>query len=181
MRRKIQQIQLAIPQPPRDTAAGDWSGQFEGDDLRCGQPPLPSGSGVVIWVRIDLEAESQPHDVIVDADGQVWYSDFANQFVGVMDQKTGVAKEITIPVLKPEQPKGGLDIEFDPAGNVWLSMIYQAGITKIDRLDRAGRAVGLTSRMGRASYMQRAHAPIACDWQNPSSPCGRVDGFRQNA
>ena len=53
--------------------------------------------------------------MIVDQDGQVWYSDFANQFVGVLDPKTGKATDIPIPVLKPEQPKGNLDIEFDPA------------------------------------------------------------------
>ena len=72
--------------------------------------------------------------MIVDQDGQVWYSDFANQFAGVMDPKTGDVKDIPIPVLKPEQPKGGLDIEFEPGqANVWLSLMYQAGIAKIDR------------------------------------------------
>jgi streptogramin lyase len=42
-------------------------------------------------------------------------------------------KDIPIPVLKPEQPKGGLDLEFDPQGNIWLSMMYQAGVSRIDR------------------------------------------------
>ena len=48
------------------------------------------------------------------ATGMAWYSDFGSQFVGVLDPKTGEVKDIPIPVLKPEQPKGGLDIEFDP-------------------------------------------------------------------
>ena len=65
-------------------------------------------------------------------DGQAWYSDFGNQFVGFLDPKTGAVKDIAIPVLKPEQPKGGLDLEFDPQGNIWLSMMYQAGISRID-------------------------------------------------
>ena len=52
--------------------------------------------------------------MIVDADGKAWYSDFGNQFVGMLDPKTGKVTDIAIPVLKPEQPKGGLDIEFDP-------------------------------------------------------------------
>ena len=47
-----------------------------------------------------------------------------------------------VPTLKPEQPKGGLDIEFDPQGNVWLSMMYQAGITKIDRKTHEVKAYG---------------------------------------
>jgi virginiamycin B lyase len=121
--------------------------------------PRPKGIATkVIITEYDLpRKESQPHDVIVDTDGQVWYSDFANQFVGVMDQKTGVAKEIAIPVLKPEQPKGGLDIEFDPAGNIWLSMMYQAGITKIDRKTHEVKTYGFPK-----------------EWQSPSTQASMV-------
>jgi streptogramin lyase len=121
--------------------------------------PRPKGVATkVIITEYDLpRKESQPHDVIVDAQGRVWYSDFGSQFVGVMDQKTGVAKEIPIPVLKPEQPKGGLDIEFDPAGNVWLSMMYQAGITKIDPKTFEAKAYGFPK-----------------DWQSPSTQASMV-------
>ncbi|HLH98681.1 MAG TPA: carboxypeptidase regulatory-like domain-containing protein [Xanthobacteraceae bacterium] len=98
--------------------------------------PRPKGAATkVIYTEYDLpRKETQPHDVIVDQDGMVWYSDFSNQFAGVMDPKTGKATEIAIPVLKPEQPRGGLDIEFDPGQkNVWLSLMYQAGVARIDR------------------------------------------------
>jgi len=50
-----------------------------------------------------------------------------------MDPKTGTTKDIAIPVVRPEQPKGGLDIGFDPDGNIWLAMMYQAAIAKVDR------------------------------------------------
>jgi virginiamycin B lyase len=121
--------------------------------------PRPKGNSTkVIITEYDLpRKEAQPHDVIVDADGKVWYSDFANQFVGVMDQKTGEAKDIPIPVLKPEQPKGGLDIEFDPQGNVWLSMMYQAGITKIDRKTHEVKTY-----------------PFPKEWQSPSTQASMV-------
>ena len=98
--------------------------------------PRPKGAATkVIYTEYDLpRKETQPHDVIVDQDGMVWYSDFSNQFAGVMDPDTGKATEIPIPVLKPEQPKGGLDIELDPGQkNVWLSLMYQAGVARIDR------------------------------------------------
>jgi streptogramin lyase len=97
--------------------------------------PRPTGRGTKVLVtEYDLpRRNAMPHDVIVDRDGQVWYSDFGAQFVGVMDPKTGETKDIAIPVVRPEQPKGGLDIEFDPDGNVWLAMMYQAGISRIDR------------------------------------------------
>jgi virginiamycin B lyase len=98
--------------------------------------PRPKGASTrVIYTEYDLpRKETQPHDVIVDQDGMVWYSDFSNQFAGVMDPKTGKATEIAIPVLKPEQPRGGLDIELEPGQkNVWLSLMYQAGVARIDR------------------------------------------------
>ena len=97
--------------------------------------PRPKGRATkVIVTEYDLpRKDAQPHDVIVEADGKVWYSDFAAQFAGFLDPKTGQATDIAIPVLKPEQPKGSLDINFDPEGNVWLAMMYQAGIAKIDR------------------------------------------------
>jgi streptogramin lyase len=97
--------------------------------------PRPTGrSTKVVVTEYDLPRKNaMPHDVIVDRDGQVWYSDFGAQFVGVMDPKTGETKDIAVPVIRPEQPKGGLDIEFDPDGNIWLAMMYQAGISKIDR------------------------------------------------
>jgi virginiamycin B lyase len=97
--------------------------------------PRPTGrSTKVVVTEYDLPRKNaMPHDVIVDRDGQVWYSDFGAQFVGVMDPKTGETKDIAIPVIRPEQPKGALDIEFDPDGNIWLAMMYQAGISRIDR------------------------------------------------
>jgi virginiamycin B lyase len=97
--------------------------------------PRPTGrSTKVVVTEYDLPRKNaMPHDVIVDRDGQVWYSDFGAQFVGVMDPKTGETKDIAVPVIRPEQPKGGLDIEFDPDGNIWLAMMYQAGISRIDR------------------------------------------------
>ena len=98
--------------------------------------PRPTGASTkVIITEYDLpRPETQPHDVIVDQDGQVWYSDFSNMFAGVLDPKTGKATDIPIPVLKPEEPKGGLEIGLEPGQkNVWLALMYQAGVARIDR------------------------------------------------
>jgi virginiamycin B lyase len=98
--------------------------------------PRPKGASTkVIYTEYDLpRREAQPHDVIVDQDGMVWYSDFSNMFAGVMDPKTGKATDIPIPVLKPEEPKGSLEIELEPGQkNVWLALMYQAGVARIDR------------------------------------------------
>jgi virginiamycin B lyase len=97
--------------------------------------PRPKGAATkVIYTEYDLpRKEALPHDVIVDADGKAWYSDFGNQFVGELDTKTGKVTDYPIPVLRDEQPKGSLDIEFDSSGNVWLALMYQAGLAKVDR------------------------------------------------
>ena len=111
--------------------------QFGGDRIsaqdRCRVPRAASTK--VIVTEYDLPRKGAlPHDVIVDKDGQVWYSDFGAQFVGVHgSRRPDTTKDIAIPVVRPEQPKGGLDLEFDPDGNIWLAMMYQAGISKIDR------------------------------------------------
>ena len=97
--------------------------------------PRPKGRSTKVAItEYDLPRRNAlPHDVIVDRDGKVWYSDFGAQVVGVMDPKTGATKDIAIPVVRADQPKGGLDIEFDPDGNLWLAMMYQAAIAMIDR------------------------------------------------
>ena len=135
--------------------------------------PRPKGRATrVIVTEYDLpRKEAMPHDVIVDADGKAWYSDFGHQFVGVLDPKTGAVKDIPIPVLKPEQPKGGLDLEFDPQGNIWLSMMYQAGISKIDRKTHEVKAYPFPKEWQSASTQASMVSPQHSDvdgkvWSN---------------
>ena len=97
--------------------------------------PRPKGRAThVIVTEYDLpRKEALPHDVIVDADGHAWYSDFGNQFVGELDPKTGKVQDYALETLRQDQPKGPLDLELDPEGNIWIGMSYQAGASKIDR------------------------------------------------
>lgn len=97
--------------------------------------PRPKGASTkVIITEYDLpRKEALPHDVVVDADGKAWYSDFGAQFIGELDPKTGKVTDYALPVLRQEQPKGTLDLELDPDGNIWVAMMYQAGVAKIDR------------------------------------------------
>ncbi len=128
--------------------------------------PRPKGKAThVIYTEYDLPRKTaQPHDVIVDKDGIVWYSDFAAQFAGYMDPKTGKATDIPIPVLKPEQPKGNLDIEFDAdQKDVWLALMYQAGIAKIDRATK-----------------QVTMYPFPKEWQSNSTQASMVSPQNSN-
>ncbi len=71
--------------------------------------------------------------MVIDADGHAWYTDFGNQIVGELDPKTGKVVDHKLELLRPEQPKGSLDLELDPDGNLWVGMSYQGGASKIDR------------------------------------------------
>jgi len=75
----------------------------------------------------------EPHDAIVDSSGLVWYSNFGEQNIGRLDPKTGKVTEFTVPEQKKGWPLGGLGLQFDKDENVWLGMMYQAGVAKFDR------------------------------------------------
>ena len=96
--------------------------------------PRPTGRSThVIITEYDLPRPTiEPHDVIVDEHGMVWYTDFGEEFIGKLDPKTGALKEYPVPELKPGYPQGLLDIEEDKAGNLWASMMYQGAIAKFD-------------------------------------------------
>jgi streptogramin lyase len=97
--------------------------------------PRPKGKATkVVITEYDLpRKEAMPHDVLIDPDGHVWHTDFGAQIIGELDLKTGKVVDHQLALLKPEQPKGSLDIELDPDGNLWVGMSYQGGVSKIDR------------------------------------------------
>ncbi|MEA2980523.1 MAG: virginiamycin lyase [Alphaproteobacteria bacterium] len=88
----------------------------------------------VIITEYDLpRKEIQPHDVIVDPDGGVWFSHFGEQFLSKLDPQTGKVTDYPIPVLKPDHPKGTLDLEVDADGYIWVGLMYQGGMARFDR------------------------------------------------
>jgi virginiamycin B lyase len=88
----------------------------------------------VIITEYDLPKPTrQPHDVVVDKDGMVWYAGFGEPILGKMDPKTGRTTEYPLPVLKPHTVVGNLDVEFDEDQNLWIAMTFQAAIAKFDR------------------------------------------------
>lgn len=95
----------------------------------------PTGRAThVIYTEYDLPKRTrQPHDVIVDSSGMVWYASFGEQILGKLDPKTGQAIEYQIPRLKPNLPTGILALRFDHDQNLWMGMQFQGGIAKFDR------------------------------------------------
>ena len=98
------------------------------------EPRLKGKSTHVIITEYDLPSPLiQPHDVMLDRAGNVWYSDFGQMFLGKMDAKTGKVTQYPIPVVKPGWPVGTLDLEFDKDDNPWVGVMYQNAIAKFDK------------------------------------------------
>jgi len=97
--------------------------------------PRPTGAAThVVYTTYDLPKPTrQPHDVIVDSQGIVWFASFGEQILGKLDPRTGKVTEYEIPILKPGAPMGILGMRFDHDENPWLAMQFQAGIAKFDR------------------------------------------------
>jgi streptogramin lyase len=100
--------------------------------------PRPKGAGTkVIYTEYDLpRATIEPHDVVIGADGNAYYSNFGEQTFGYIDPKTGGHTEIAMPELKKTWPTGMLGLRPDKDGNMWLGMMYQGAIGKVDLKDK---------------------------------------------
>jgi virginiamycin B lyase len=96
--------------------------------------PRPTGRATdVIYTTYALpQASIQPHDVVVDRWGRVWFSDFGGQILGELDPRTGKVTEYPVPVSRPKEPKGDLDLEFDQQGNLWMATMNQGGIAEFN-------------------------------------------------
>lgn len=104
-------------------------------------PRLKGASTHVIITMYDLpRRQIQPHDVITTNDGMVWYSDFGQQFLGMLDPKTGKVTEYPIPEAKPGYLTGTLEVEKDPQENLWVANMYQGQIVEFDRAARTFKA-----------------------------------------
>ena len=124
--------------------------------------PRASGRATrVIITEYDLpRKEIQPHDVIVDSDGGVWYSHFGEQLLSKLDPKTGKVTDYPIPVLKPDHPKGTLDLESDSDGNIWVGMMYQGGMARFDRKTEQFRIYPIPAEW-QTDATQQSHFSVA--------------------
>jgi len=75
---------------------------------------------------------TEPHDVLVDKDGSVWYTDFGEMFIGKFDPKTLKVTEYRIKKFKDKAPEGLLSIDYDKAGKIWFDTMYQGALGCLD-------------------------------------------------
>lgn len=96
-------------------------------------PRLKGAATHVIITQYDLPSRlDQPHDVIGTPDGMIWFSDFGQQLLGMLDPKTAKVTEYPVPALKPGYITGELEIDQDPDHNLWLANMFQGQIDRFD-------------------------------------------------
>src|SRR4029453_7105884 len=135
--------------------------------------PRPKGKATrVVITEYGLpRSGSMPHDVVMDVDGMLWYSDFGQQFLGKLDPRTAKVTEYPVPVLKPNFPTGMLDLEIDKRGAIWVGMMLQAGIAKFDRQAEKIQTFGLPPEINNNGSQQAMVMPLQShvdgkDWMN---------------
>jgi streptogramin lyase len=96
--------------------------------------PRPKGRDTrAIVTEYDMvRPTTEPHDILVDKEGNVWYSDFGEMFIGKFDPKTLKLTEYPIKKFKDKAPTGLLSIEFDHAGKIWFDTMYQGSLGNLD-------------------------------------------------
>ncbi len=96
--------------------------------------PRPSGKATrVIVTEYDMPRNTiAPHDVRTDKDGNVWYSNFVENFIGKLDPRTGGHEEWAYPQQRDGFPSGSLALEPDPDGNYWLALMFQTGVARFN-------------------------------------------------
>jgi streptogramin lyase len=96
-------------------------------------PRLKGRSTKVIITEYDLPRPTiEPHDVVVDKGGNVWYSDFGELYISKFDPKTLKLTEYPTKEFKKGFPVGNLDLELDHKGTLWFDTMYQAALGNLD-------------------------------------------------
>jgi virginiamycin B lyase len=135
-------------------------------------PRLKGRSTKVVFTEYDLpRPTAMPHDVILDPDGQAWYTDFGHQFLGKLDPESGRVTEFPVPTLKADYPPGMLDIEIDKKGDLWIGLMLQAGIAKFDRKSEKFTMIPLPQDINNPASQQAMVMPLSAEvdgkvWMN---------------
>jgi virginiamycin B lyase len=120
-----------------------------------------SGKGtraIVTTYKLPKQTD-QPHDVMGDPDGGIYFTYFGDPQLGRLDPKTGEVSSYPIPILKEKAAKGALSLYHDNDGNLWMSLMYQAGGAKFDKATKSFTMLPVAPEFNRESSQQAFVAP----------------------
>lgn len=109
------------------SASDKWSYQLK-------TLPRPTGDSTrAVVTEYNLPRPTiEPHDVVRDQAGNVWYTDFGENIVSKFDPKTLKLTEYPLKTFKPDAPVGLLSLQYDTKGLLWFDMMYQGSLGNID-------------------------------------------------
>jgi streptogramin lyase len=117
------------------------------------------GTRAVITTYKLAKQTDQPHDVMGDPDGGIYFTYFGDPQLGRLDPKTGQVTSYPIPILKDKAAKGALSLYHDHDGNFWVSLMYQAGGAKFDKATKSFTMLPVAPEFNRESSQQAFVAP----------------------
>jgi streptogramin lyase len=131
--------------------------------------PRPKGRATrVLITEYDLRPRSMPHDVVIDAQGNAWWTDFAKPILGMLDPKTAATAEYAIPLVKPHAPTGSNSLELDDKGSLWTANLQQSAISEFDPKTKEFKVYALSPTSDQSSIAM-VSPPSATDprvWTN---------------
>ena len=123
--------------------------------------PRPRGRATRVMItEYDLPRRTiAPHDVLTDAAGIAWYSNFLENTLGRLDPRTGEHREFTWPTLKKGAPEGSLAMEPDRDGNWWLAAMFQTGLVRFNVKDNTFKVFPLPADLNNSEAQQSMVQP----------------------
>ena len=94
--------------------------------------PTGRSTHVIVTEYDVVRPTTEPHDVVLDKDGNIWYSDFGELFISKFDPKTLKLTEYPTKKFKPDAPEGNLSLALDKGGKLWFDTMYQGALGTID-------------------------------------------------
>ena len=99
--------------------------------------PRPTGQATrVIITQYDMPtADTVAHDMDIDSQGNVWYTDESRQMIGKLDPRTATFTEYDLPPVNEGDVPGTRDVQVDLHDNVWFPMRVPGSGTVLTRFD----------------------------------------------
>lgn len=99
--------------------------------LKVTERPKGQATRVIITEYDMNRPTTEPHDIVVK-DGEIWYTDFGENYIGRFDPKTLKITEYPTKEHKAGYPSGNLDLGLDTKGTFWFDQMYQGALANLD-------------------------------------------------
>ena len=118
-------------------AAANLSGGKQTWDYELRTMPRPSGQATrVIVTEYDLPTPGTvAHDMDIDSNGVIWYTDESRQMIGKLVPSTATFTEYELPPVNPGDVPGTRDVQMDLDDNVWFPMRIPGSGTVMTKFD----------------------------------------------